>query len=96
MTRELNGFRIQQRLDAGNTNDFVLLLSNSTGARKLAAWTTEAGPHDVLLALSGELAYAGDSVSGLNGDGSPTKLNRTSSHLHFEVAPLPKYVQLKR
>ena len=39
MTRELSGYRIAQRYETGNTNDFVLVLTNAAGQRKLAAWT---------------------------------------------------------
>jgi len=48
LTRELAGYRISQRRDTGNTNDFVLVLTNGIGQTKLAAWTTGA-PHSVAL-----------------------------------------------
>ena len=35
MTRELNDFRIERRLDTGNTNDFVLLLANGRDNSRL-------------------------------------------------------------
>lgn len=92
MTRELNGFRIERRLDAGNSNDFVLLLSNSSAAKALAAWTAEAAPHDLSLGLPNELATAALAVSAVNGDGSSAKATREEGRLHFELAPLPKYI----
>lgn len=39
MTRELSGYRIAERHDTGNTNDFVLVMTNASGETKLAAWT---------------------------------------------------------
>lgn len=46
MTRELSGYSISQRYDTGNTNDFVLVLTNAAGQSKLAAWTLKK-PHSV-------------------------------------------------
>jgi hypothetical protein len=48
MTRELSGCRISARRDTGDTNDFVLVFTNTAGATKLAAWTTIA-PHSITL-----------------------------------------------
>jgi hypothetical protein len=39
MTRALSGYRIANRPDTGDTNDFVLVFTNSAGLTKLAAWT---------------------------------------------------------
>ena len=39
LTREQSGYRIARRYDTGNTNDFVLVLTNANGETKLAAWT---------------------------------------------------------
>ena len=48
LTRELSGYRITRRYDTGNKNDFVLVLTNRSGAGKLAAWTM-GKPHTVRL-----------------------------------------------
>jgi polysaccharide biosynthesis protein PslG len=40
MTRELSGFRVERRVSTGNDKDFVLLCRDSSGKRKIAAWTT--------------------------------------------------------
>jgi hypothetical protein len=42
MTRELSGYSIAQRYNTGDTNDFVLGLTNGTGESKLAVWTVKA------------------------------------------------------
>ena len=39
LTRELSGYQITRRYDTGNTNDFVLMLTNRSGESRLAAWT---------------------------------------------------------
>ncbi|HEV2329293.1 MAG TPA: DUF4838 domain-containing protein [Verrucomicrobiae bacterium] len=46
MTRKLSGYRIAQRYNTGNTNDFILVLTNGSGESKLAAWTVKE-PHRV-------------------------------------------------
>ncbi|HTV42143.1 MAG TPA: cellulase family glycosylhydrolase [Candidatus Sulfotelmatobacter sp.] len=46
MTRALFGYSIAQRYDTGNTNDFVLVLTNAAGHSTLAAWTLKK-PHSV-------------------------------------------------
>jgi hypothetical protein len=48
LTHALAGYRIARRLDTGDTQDFVLLLTNNTGQRKLAIWT-KGKPHAVTL-----------------------------------------------
>jgi hypothetical protein len=48
LTRELSGYRIANRRDTGDTNDFVLAFTNNVGTTKFAAWTT-AAPHIVTL-----------------------------------------------
>jgi hypothetical protein len=93
MTRELNGFRVEQRLDTGNTNDFVLLLSNSSGAKKLAAWTAEPASQNIAIVLPEGLASLAGPASAVNGDGSPLNVTRKQKRLHLELAPLPKYIQ---
>lgn len=46
MNRELSGYSIAQCYDTGNTNDFVLVLTNGAGEAKLASWTLK-NPHRV-------------------------------------------------
>ena len=94
MTRELNGFRIERRLDTVNTNDFVLLLSNPSGARKLAAWTAEAESRTFSLTLPDEFAGGTTSTSAVNGDGSAAQIHREQNRMQFELAPSPKYIQI--
>lgn len=47
MSRELSGCQIARRYDTGNTNDFVLVLTNGAGESKLAAWTVKK-PHRIV------------------------------------------------
>jgi len=48
MTTELNGYRLERRLEGTAESDYVLVFVNGTGARKAAAWTL-AGAHTVHL-----------------------------------------------
>jgi hypothetical protein len=42
MMTELNGYRLEQRMDVATTNDFALVFVNNTDARKVAVWTLAA------------------------------------------------------
>jgi hypothetical protein len=46
--RELNGFRLEQRMRAESPDDYLLLFRDTAGDRKLVVWTTAAA-HDVVL-----------------------------------------------
>lgn len=46
LTRELSGYHIAGRRMTGDTNDFVLVLTNNIGQTKLAAWTL-GRPHSI-------------------------------------------------
>ncbi len=96
MTRELDGYRLERRLDPGRTNDFVLLLTNTAGAKAFAVWTTESKAHQKSLALPDDVALAASPVSLVNGDGSAGRVSRQGNDLQFEVAPSPKYIHLGR
>jgi polysaccharide biosynthesis protein PslG len=50
LTRELAGYRVSGRYETGNSNDFVLVLTNDASDTKLAGWTL-AAPHHVPLNL---------------------------------------------
>ncbi len=39
ISRELSGYSASRRYNTGNTNDFVLVMTNNAGQTKLAAWT---------------------------------------------------------
>jgi hypothetical protein len=51
LARELTGYRVARRLEAADTNDWILLCTQADGAQKLAAWTL-APPHGITLALT--------------------------------------------
>ena len=91
LTRELSGFRIEKRLATGNTNDFVLLLSDNARARKLAAWTT-GEPHAVIV---GEELNNVRIVSAIHGDGRPADVKLEQGRLSLTPSPMPQYVTLK-
>jgi hypothetical protein len=92
MTRELAGYRVARRLDAGQPDCYVLLLVNSAGAQKLAAWSI-ASPQptsvDIGLDAPGEVAI-------VDGKGQPQAVNLEQTRLHLALAPLPQYITLKK
>lgn len=88
LTRELSGFRIEHRLGAGQTNDFVLLLSKGA-EKKLAAWTT-GEPHSASVA---DLKFK--SATSLHGDGQTADVKLDRGQLSLTLVPMPQYVTLK-
>jgi hypothetical protein len=52
MVRELDGYKLERRLDQSDDKDYVLLFS-SAKKRKLAAWTT-GSPHSILIKFTGK------------------------------------------
>jgi hypothetical protein len=57
MVRELNGYKLERRLDQKDDKDFVLLFSSGK-KRKIAAWTTVA-PHAIEIKYTGKKATVG-------------------------------------
>jgi polysaccharide biosynthesis protein PslG len=88
LTRELAGYRIARRLDAGGEKDYVLLLRNEAGRRKLAAWTL-GEPHAVT--LDGDLVPAGKLTgTTVTGDSFTPKL--ADKKLVLDLTAGPRYV----
>jgi len=92
MTRELSGYRVAQRLEAGRAENFVLLLLNPAGGQKLAAWSLsdpQPGAVDIGLASAGDLAI-------VDGCGQPKMVELQGTRLQLALAPLPQYITLKK
>jgi hypothetical protein len=89
LTRELSGYRIVRRLDAGSDQDYVLLLADGGHRRKLAAWT-QGKPHTVTLA---GLTPIGK-VSGTTMTGASFIPTVAGKKLVLELTEAPKYVAL--
>jgi len=90
MTRELGGFRIERRLDMGDTNDFLLELTDAKAARKLAAWTL-GDTHTLALKLEGKPV---GSLACANRDGLTRSLNVDDGKLMLELSAAPSYIAL--
>jgi hypothetical protein len=88
LTRELSGYRISGRYDTGNTNDFVLVLTNANGETKLAAWTS-ATPHPVTLPLR---PTAPQQLTLVNNDGKESKLEVDHDAVALSLDGNPEYV----
>ncbi|HWD91517.1 MAG TPA: cellulase family glycosylhydrolase [Verrucomicrobiae bacterium] len=90
LTRELSGYRISQRFDTGNTNDFVLVLTNAPGETKLAAWT-RAAAHPMTLTLQ-PTSLKELTVLGINGNESKIKIDGNRAELSLDGNP--EYIAL--
>jgi hypothetical protein len=90
LTRELSGFKVSKRLPLTDEMDYVVLLANSKGEEKLAAWTT-GDPHTIEVRIRPALEKALRTVKG-TGPGFPQKLEK--GMLKLALSPLPQYVML--
>jgi hypothetical protein len=90
MTRELDGYRMERRLKAGNETDYVLLCSKSGGSRKLAVWTL-GEPHAIALDV-GESDPSG--LAGVTGAGTAFQ-PKVKRQLVLELESMPRYITLK-
>lgn len=92
LTRQLSGYRVARRLDAGHPEAWVLLCVNAAGDQKLAAWTT-GQPRPATLELRG---LAAEDVAAVDVTGQPVALQVESGRLQLSLQPGPQYVTLKR
>ena len=92
LTRELAGFAIRNRLPAGGTNDFVLVLTNAVGGTRLAAWTL-GEPHAVTLPLP---AAAAGEITVVDGGGQGGGVEIKNDRLALSISGMPRYVTLGR
>jgi hypothetical protein len=91
LTRELTGYRIVRRLEAGNPAAHVLLLANGAGQQKLAAWNlTEEAAASVEIG-----AHKAGEIAAVNGKGEPLGVNVEQGRLQLALTGLPQYVTLK-
>ncbi len=92
LNRELAGYRVTGRHEAGNEQDFVLVLTNSKGETKLAAWTT-GEDHSVTLDLKPTSATELSFAQG-TGERGTAKIDR--NRFTMGLAAAPKYILLKQ
>jgi hypothetical protein len=92
LTRELARYRITQRVDVGNEQDYILLCTNAAGHEKLAAWTL-GEPHAVTLRVKGD---AQNQVAAVKWNGEPYAPKLTPQGLVLDLEAGPKYVTLKK
>ena len=90
MAHELSGYRISLRFDVGNTNDFVLVLTNAAQETKLAAWTL-ADPHSLTLNLQ---SAPEKELPLIKGDGQRSNLKIQNGQLNLTITGQPEYVEL--
>jgi hypothetical protein len=84
LTAFFNGYRFEKRLDAGRTDDYLLVFRKGSDLR-FAAWTTASAAHNVLLPLE----EGGYSVSRHTGqDESPVKADQKGASVTLTMAPV--------
>ena len=99
LAREFNGYKITRRIENGNPRDFILLLEDSRGRRKIACWTAppemntvdKTVPHPVTIRADGLRGKV--NVLDLYGDLSVCKTRRGAMIL--TVTGSPQYIILK-
>ena len=89
MTREFGGYHIERRLDS-DPADFILLLTNAAGEKKIAAWTT-GQTHSVKIPQ----IKPGAEVIGKTGMGQNFQVQTESGAWKIELEQMPKYVTMK-
>ena len=91
LTRQLSGFHIARRLQTASEEDFVLLLTDDTGAQKLAAWTAGA-PHTISL----DAGIPAANVSAVDGQGRVLQIKDTTGPaLAIDLQIAPQYLTLQ-
>jgi len=90
LTRELNGYRVVQRLALSSTKDYALLCEHGDGSRKLAAWTLDE-PHTASIEVK---LPSGIKPIGVSGSGEAFTAKVESGHLLLDLVAAPQYVSL--
>ena len=89
LTRELNGYKVDRRLQTESDQDFILLCTNPAQEQKLAAWT-QSPPHTVSLYVTA----SAHPVSAVGSDGKAAPVDRAANGLVLNLGPAPIYVTL--
>lgn len=90
MARELAGFSIGSRYQTASKDDFVLMMTNSLGETKLAAWTV-GEPHLVMIRLQSSPAKG---VQIVNNEGQESKIGIKDDRFALPLGSGPSYVIL--
>ena len=91
MTHELSGYKITGRYYDGNASDFILILKNSKGNIKLAAWTQNTS-HKANIPLT-ELSSSKsiNNIWWVDGSTNSGKVNVSAQSFMIELNNTPKY-----
>ncbi len=90
LARELAGFNIGSRCQTASKDDFVLMMTNSLGETKLAAWTV-GEPHHVLIRLQSTPAKG---IQIVNNEGQESKIEIKDDRFALPLGSGPSYVAL--
>lgn len=90
LTHELGGFALAEKLPMAHTNDCALALTNSTGTKKIAAWTLKE-PHTATIKLNAPIrsARAVDCV------GKSAELKTQEQSIETELTGAPRYITVR-
>jgi hypothetical protein len=91
MTKELAGFHVVRRLNAGGADDYLLLLADEKGQTKVAAWTT-GKPHDLTLKFDAPA----HSLAIVSGEGSAFQTPIQNGGATITLGSLPVYLTLEK
>lgn len=89
LTRELAGYSISRRVVTASERDFVLLLANSAGEEKLAAWTLEPSSR-----VSLRISNPGQTFRLVAWDGVGSELATAADAITLNLGPGPIYAAL--
>ena len=88
LTRELSGCRIARRLTRDDPKDYLLVLTDSRGAQKLAAWTL-GEPHSIAIRIK-----AVGKTGTVDSTGQDLAFKLEGNQLLFGVTAAPLYISL--
>lgn len=91
LTRELSGYRVVRRLESGSASDFLLLLKDAAGHRKLAAWTQ--GPPSAVQ-LARDLIKPAGTIRGVTFTGEAFAPVVAADSVVLDLTEAPRYVTL--
>ncbi len=99
MFAQLDGYQVVKRLESNSKLDYVVLLENKSGERKLVVWTApppqgapdEAKAHVAALAVTSPASFSGE-VKTVNINGEPGKAKASGGAIQLNLEGAPQYV----
>lgn len=89
---ELNGCRIERRLDVDGDDDWVLQLAGGPGVRRIAAWCAGTTPRTVWIPLS-PAPTSKSPITAVDGLGRDLTVRVEDGRVEVELRPMPLYLR---